>query len=93
MSSTTSIGGDNSFGYKELFLDAPEGGQSLNDAIAQSFKDVQAKLKEVQADPGNSAKMMTLQVAMNALQQVISMTTQSVNSLKTQTEGAVRNIS
>ncbi|MFM8983296.1 MAG: hypothetical protein ACKOLA_10400 [Spartobacteria bacterium] len=93
MSSTTSIGGDNSFGYKELFLDAPEGGKSLNDAIAQSFKDVQEKLKEVQNDPGNSAKMMTLQVAMNALQQVISMTTQSVNSLKTQTEGAIRNIS
>ncbi len=74
-------------------MDAPEGGKSLNDTIAKSFEDVQKKLLEVQNDPGNSAKMMTLQVAMNALQQVISMTTQSVNSLKTQTEGAVRNIS
>lgn len=93
MSSSASIGGNSSLGFSKLFLDAPEGGTSLNDAIARSFKDVQDKLKEVQDDPGNSAKMMTLQVAMNALQQVISMSTQAVNSLKTQTEATIRNIS
>ena len=35
---------------------------------------------------------MALQVSMNALQQVMSTTTQLVNSLKTMTEGVNRNI-
>lgn len=92
MSTTTGVGGGNSIGYKELFLDKNEGGQSLNETIAERFSQMQKQLKEVQDDPGNAAKLMTLQVSMNSLQQVMSTTTQLINSMKSMTEGINRNI-
>jgi type III secretion apparatus needle protein len=92
MSNLTGIGGGNSIGYKELFLDKSEGGKSLNEAISDRFDDVNKALKDVQANPGDPAKLMTLQMAMNALQQVMSTTTQLINSLKSMTEGINRNI-
>ena len=92
MSNLTGIGGGNSIGYKELFLDKTEGGKSLNETISDRFDDVNKALKDVQANPGDPAKLMTLQMAMNALQQVMSTTTQLINSLKSMTEGINRNI-
>lgn len=93
MSTTTpGIGGGNSIGYKELFLDKNEGGKSLNEAISERFDEMQKQLKAVQADPGNAAKLMTLQVSMNSLQQIMSTTTQLINSMKSMTEGINRNI-
>lgn len=79
-------------GYKELFLDKAEGGKSLNDTISDRFNDVNKALEKVKAKPGDPAAMMELQVAMNALQQVMSSTTQLINSLKTMSEGITRNI-
>jgi hypothetical protein len=92
MSNTPAIGGGNSIGYKELFLDKNEGGKSLNDTISDRFNDVNAALEKVKANPGDPAALMELQVAMNALQQLMSTTTQLINSLKTMTEGINRNI-
>ena len=92
MSNTPGIGGGNSIGYKELFLDTNEGGKSLNDTISDRFNDVNTALAKVKANPGDPAALMELQVAMNALQQLMSTTTQLVNSLKTMTEGINRNI-
>ncbi len=89
---TAGIGGGNSMGYKELFLDKDKAGKSLNDAISDRFNDVNTALKAVKDNPGDPAKLMELQVAMNALQQVMSTTTQLINSLKTMTEGINRNI-
>lgn len=89
---TTGIGGGNSMGYKELFLDKTEGGKSLNETIADRFKEVNDRMKEAQASPGDPAKLMAVQLAMNSLQQVMSTTTQLINSLKTMTEGVNRNI-
>ena len=79
-------------GYKELFLDKTKDGKSLNEIISDRFEDVNKALKEVQDNPGDPAKLMELQMAMNALQQVMSTTTQLINSLKTMTEGINRNI-
>jgi hypothetical protein len=93
MSTTTpGIGGGNSIGYEQLFNKTQDGGSSLNTIISDRFKDVSAQLAEVQKSPGDPAKLMALQVSMNALQQVMSTTTQLVNSLKTMTEGVNRNI-
>lgn len=92
MSNTPGIGGGNSIGYKELFLDKNEGGKSLNDTISDRFNDVNSALEKVKANPGDPAALMELQVAMNALQQLMSTTTQLINSLKTMTEGINRNI-
>jgi hypothetical protein len=89
---TTGIGGGNSMGYKELFLKTDDTGKSLNDAISDRFTDVNTALQAVKNNPGDPAKLMELQVAMNALQQVMSTTTQLINSLKTMTEGINRNI-
>ncbi len=79
-------------GYKELFLDKTKDGKSLNEIISDRFEDVNKALKEVQDNPGDPAKLMALQMAMNALQQIMSTTTQLINSLKTMTEGINRNI-
>lgn len=92
MSNTSGIGGGNGIGYKELFLDKNEGGQSLNDTISDRFTQVKAALKEVKDNPGDPSKLMELQVAMNSLQQIMSSTTQLINSLKSMTEGINRNI-
>ena len=92
MSNTSGIGGGNGIGYKELFLDKNEGGTSLNETISDRFKDVNAALKEVKDSPGDPSKLMELQVAMNSLQQIMSSTTQLINSLKSMTEGINRNI-
>jgi hypothetical protein len=92
MSNTSGIGGGNGIGYKELFLDKNEGGKSLNDTISDRFTDVNAALKEVKDNPGDPSKLMQLQVAMNSLQQIMSSTTQLINSLKSMTEGINRNI-
>jgi hypothetical protein len=88
---TPGIGG-NSIGYKELFLDKQEGGKSLNETISDRFNDMNAALKDVQSSPGDPAKLMKLQVAMNSLQQLMSTTTQLINSMKSMTEGINRNI-
>lgn len=92
MSKTTGIGGGNSIGYDDLFNKRADGGKSLNDSISDAFSDVQKALDDVKKNPGDPAKMMQLQVAMNALQQVMSSTTQLVNALKTMSEGTIRNI-
>ena len=95
MSNTTpGIGGGNSIGYKELFLDKSENGMSLNDNISQSFKDLQRDLAAVQdpANAGDPAKLMQLQVSMNKLQQLMSSTTQLINGLKNMADGINRNI-
>ena len=92
MSNTPGIGGGSSIGYKELFLDKNEGGKSLNDTISDRFSEVNKALEKVKAKPGDPAALMELQVAMNALQQLMSTTTQLINSLKTMTEGINRNI-
>jgi type III secretion apparatus needle protein len=92
MSTTTGIGGGNSIGYKELFLDKNEGGKSLNDTISDRFQDVNAALEKVKSKPGDPAALMELQVAMNALQQFMSFTTQLIKALQTMTEGINRNI-
>ena len=88
----TVIGGGNSMGYRELFLDKEKDGKSLNDTISDRFNAVNDALEKVKAKPGDPAAMMELQVAMNALQQVMSSTTQLINSLKTMSEGITRNI-
>jgi type III secretion apparatus needle protein len=92
MATASGIGGGNSMGYKELFLDKTEGGKSLNEIISDRFKDVNTALKAVQDNPGDPGMLMQLQVAMNSLQQIMSTTTQLINSLKTMTEGINRNI-
>jgi hypothetical protein len=92
MTNTSGIGGGNSIGYKELFLDKGTGGKSLNESISDKFSDVTKALEAVKAEPGNPAKLMELNVAMNTLQQVMSSTTQLINSLKSMTEGINRNI-
>ncbi len=91
MSNTPGIGGGNGIGYQKLFNDDGSG-KSLNTIISERFKDVQDCLAKVQADPGNPAALMQLQVAMNSLQQIMSSTTQLINSLKSMTEGINRNI-
>jgi|GEM_PF-2262596 len=92
MSTTPGIGGGNSIGYNELFNQKANTGRTLNETISDRFQDVNKALAEVQKSPGDPAKLMALQVAMNALQQVMSTTTQLINSLKTMTEGINRNI-
>ena len=93
MSTTPGIGGGNSIGYNELFNQkATDTGRTLNETISDRFQDVNKALAEVQKSPGDPGKLMALQVAMNSLQQVMSTTTQLINSLKTMTEGINRNI-
>ena len=93
MSTATGIGGGNSIGYNELFNQkATDTGRTLNETISDRFQDVNKALAEVQKSPGDPGKLMALQVSMNALQQVMSTTTQLINSLKTMTEGINRNI-
>lgn len=106
MATTPGIGGGKSIGYKELFNNDTEYTYTdpkdktktitvkgnLNDTISDRFQDVQDALAKVKAKPGDPAALMELQVAMNALQQVMSTTTQLINSLKTMTEGINRNI-
>jgi len=93
MATTPGIGGGNSIGYDQLFNQkTEETGRTLNETISDRFKDVNSALADVQKNPGDPGKLMALQVAMNALQQVMSTTTQLINSLKTMTEGINRNI-
>jgi hypothetical protein len=92
MATTPGIGGENSIGYKELFLDKNDKGQSLNDSISQRFDDVNKALDKAKNSNGNPAALMELQVAMNSLQQLMSTTTQLINGLKSMTEGINRNI-
>ena len=93
MSTTTpGIGGGNSFGYKELFLDKDAQGKSLNDTISDRFKEVTDAKNAMQANPQDPAKLMALQLAMNNLQQILSSTTQLMNSMKGMNEGINRNI-
>jgi gas vesicle protein len=92
MATASGIGGDNSFGYKELFLDKDKTGKSLNETISDRFKEVNDRMKEAQADPGNPGKLMLVNMAMNSLQQTMSTTSQLINSMKSMTEGINRNI-
>jgi paraquat-inducible protein B len=88
---TPGIGG-NSIGYKELFLDKQEGGKSLNETISDRFNDLNKAMKEAQSNPGDPAKLMVVNLAMNSLQQTMSTTSQLINSMKSMTEGINRNI-
>jgi hypothetical protein len=89
------VAGGKGMGYDDLFNDKDttiKDSKSLNDIISDRFKDVQDALDKVKAKPGDPAALMELQVAMNNLQQIMSTTTQLINSLKTMTEGINRNI-
>jgi hypothetical protein len=88
----TSLSNAGSFGYQELIGKKGEGG--LGDRIAGAYQDVQdamAKIKDAK-NSGDPALLMDLQMKMNALTQILSTTTQSLNALKSSCEGANRNI-
>jgi hypothetical protein len=82
----------NSFGYQDLIGEKGAGG--MGDRISGAYADVQdamAKIKEAK-NSGDPALLLDVQMKMNALTQILSTTTQMVNTLKTAVEGINRNI-
>jgi hypothetical protein len=86
------ISDGNSFGYQDLIGKKGEGG--MGDRISGAYQDVMdAKDKlENAKNSGDPALLMDLQMKMNALTQMLSTTTQMINSLKQSCEGINRNI-
>lgn len=82
----------NSFGYSDLIGKKGEGG--MGDRISAAFDQVNDAMKKVQqaGSSGNPADLIDLQMKMNALTQILSTTTQMVNTLKTACESVNRNM-
>jgi len=82
----------NSFGYQDLIGEKGSGG--MGDRIAAAYQQVDDALKQIKTagSAGNPADLVDLQMKMNSLTQVLSTTTQMVNTLKTSVEGILRNL-
>ncbi len=81
-----------SFGYEDLIGKTGDGG--LGDRLSGAYQDVKDAMEAIKnaKNSGDPAKLMDLQIKMNALTQILSTTTQAVNSLKQACEGVNRNI-
>lgn len=88
----TSLTNSGSFGYQDLIGKKGEGG--MGDRISGAYSDVQAAMDKIKtaANSGDPALLLDLQMKMNALTQILSTTTQMINSLKQACDGVNRNL-
>lgn len=81
-----------SIGYGDFI--GTEGSGGMGDAIKNAYEALDKARKAAQ-DAGNAGDPVTLlemQMAMNTLSQIMSMSTQMINSMKTMCESTLRNI-
>lgn len=88
----SNIADGNSFGYEDMIGTKGSGG--MGDRISGAYQDVQDAMTAIKnaKNSGDPALLMDLQMKMNALTQILSTTTQMINSLKQSIDGINRNI-
>jgi hypothetical protein len=86
------MSGGESFGYEDLI--GKKGGGGMGDRISGAYQDVKDAMEAIKkaGKSGDPAALMDLQLKMNALTQVLSTTTQMINSMKQACEGVNRNL-